>query len=79
MTGPELRAWRKRLNLTQAGAAIELDISESRIRDYEAGITRGQGTPAPIPRVVELACEALEKRAAGARRVPVGSGKRVVG
>jgi hypothetical protein len=39
--------------------ASRLGISVSRLIDYEAGCTRGIGTPAPIPRVVELAIKQL--------------------
>ena len=60
MLPADLRAWRKRLGLTQAAAANALGLSESRIRDYEIGVTRGQGTPAPIPKTVALACVAVE-------------------
>ena len=47
MTGPEFRALRKRLGLTQAQLAAKLDLHHDRISQYE----RGQ---APIPRAVEI-------------------------
>jgi transcriptional regulator with XRE-family HTH domain len=58
MTGPELRAARKRLALTQAqlAAAMNLDIATRQLGYYEAG-------EKPIPRVVELSMEALENQA----------------
>jgi transcriptional regulator with XRE-family HTH domain len=55
VTAADLRALRKRLGLTQAQLAAALDLSPSTISNYEGG-----GRPAlPIPRVVELACQAL--------------------
>lgn len=59
MTGPEFRSWRKSLGMTQQRAAEALGISVSQIIDYEAGTKRGTDRPAPIPRVVELACAAI--------------------
>lgn len=60
MTGSEFRAWRKRLGWTQQQAAEALGISVSQIIDYESGSKRGTDRAAPIPRVVALACQALE-------------------
>ena len=61
MSPDQFRAWRHRLNLTQAQAAELLDISVSRLADYERGMTvHAVQRPAPIPRVVALACAALE-------------------
>ena len=59
MTGPELRAARKRLSLTQAqlAAAPNLDIATRQLGYYEAG-------EKPIPRLVELAMRRLEDEAA---------------
>jgi len=38
------------------------ELSPSRLADYETGFTRGQERrPAPIPKVVELACAGLEE------------------
>jgi hypothetical protein len=39
-------------------------IGDGFLADYEAGYTYGRGDPAPIPRVVALALEALDRRAA---------------
>ena len=66
MTGPELRALRKRLGLTQALFAQTLGISVSKLIDYERGYDRHpikgsdplQYNPCPVPRLVELACMA---------------------
>ncbi len=56
MTAEELLALRKRVGWTQREMARRLDISVSRLADYEAGETRGPGKrPAPIPMVVEYA------------------------
>jgi transcriptional regulator with XRE-family HTH domain len=60
MTGPEFRTWRARLGYTQAAAAEALGISVSQIADYESGTKRGTDRAAPIPRVIALACQALE-------------------
>lgn len=60
MTAAELTALRKRLGWSKVEMARRLDISVSRLRDYEAGKTRGpQKRSAEIPRVVELAIKYL--------------------
>lgn len=71
MTPAEFLAWRKRLGLTVAAAAETLGRSPSRIADYEAGVTRGRGTPAPIPRAVALACGWIEYAVATERSAAV--------
>jgi predicted transcriptional regulator len=60
MTPDQFRAWRVHLGLSKASAARALGISPSRLYDYEAGMKRGTDRAAPIPRVVELACRALQ-------------------
>jgi len=60
MTGAELRAARKRRGMTQAQLAVALDVSISRLHDWETGTERHRGTPAPVPRLVELAVSRLE-------------------
>ena len=55
MTPTDLRAWRKRLGITRAVAAGLLGMSARGLAHYEDG-------DRPIPRVVDLACEAVEKR-----------------
>lgn len=59
MTPDDMRAWRKRLSLTQAQAAAALGISASQLTNYESGINRANKRPAPIPRAIALACGAL--------------------
>jgi transcriptional regulator with XRE-family HTH domain len=59
MTGIELRAFRKRLGLTQALFAQTLGISVSQLINYERGYDRHPPQRAcVIPRLVELACMA---------------------
>lgn len=62
MTPSELIGWRKQRGLSQAALAALLDISKSRLQDYERGATRVRETPAPIPRLVELALETLARK-----------------
>jgi transcriptional regulator with XRE-family HTH domain len=62
VTGIDMRVLRVRLGLTQAGLGAALGISVSQVGQYERGYTRGDRRPVTIPRVVELACEALEAR-----------------
>jgi len=59
MTGPAMKAWRKRLGFSRKGAAEALGISESQIIDYETGMKRGTDRPAPIPKTIALACAAI--------------------
>jgi transcriptional regulator with XRE-family HTH domain len=57
MTPQELISFRARMGWDRAELARRLDISTSRLADYELGHTRGRKPrPAPIPRVVKLAC-----------------------
>lgn len=58
-----MREWRRRLGYTQQAAAAALGISVSQLIDYETGHKRGTDRAAPIPRVVALACRALEDMA----------------
>ena len=60
MTGPAMLAWRQRLGYSRKRAAEALGLSESQLIDYEAGIKRGTGRAALIPKHVWLACLALE-------------------
>ena len=57
MTAADLRALRKRLGMTQAQLAEALDLTVGSISNYE-----GARGPYEIPRVVELACEALAQK-----------------
>jgi transcriptional regulator with XRE-family HTH domain len=62
----DMKAWRLRLGLTQAQAGEALGVTLRAIQHYEGG-TR------PIPRVVELACWAVQHGPPGStapRRVP---------
>ena len=62
MTPQELTEFRTRMGWSQAELGRRLEISPSRLADYESGFTRGQERrPAPIPKVVELACAWLEE------------------
>jgi transcriptional regulator with XRE-family HTH domain len=57
MTPQELIAFRARMGWNRAELARRLDISASRLADYELGHTRGKNPQgAPIPRLLELAC-----------------------
>jgi transcriptional regulator with XRE-family HTH domain len=57
MTPPELIAFRARMGWDRTELARRLEISVSRLTDYELGHTRGdKQRTAPIPKVVELAC-----------------------
>lgn len=56
MTPSTLHDWMMRLGLNKAGAASQLGIARTTLGRYLAGTY-------PIPLVVELACEALERRA----------------
>jgi transcriptional regulator with XRE-family HTH domain len=57
MTADDLRALRKRLGMTQAQLAEALGLTVGTISNYE-----GARGPYEIPRVVELACEALAQK-----------------
>lgn len=52
MTSTSLRAWRKRLNLSQRAAAEALGVSLRQYSDYERGV-------ADVPHTVALACAAV--------------------
>jgi|SRR5271155_1897278 transcriptional regulator with XRE-family HTH domain len=57
MTPHDLIAFRARMGWNRAELARRLEISASRLADYELGHSRGnKPQPAPIPRLVELAC-----------------------
>jgi transcriptional regulator with XRE-family HTH domain len=67
MTPHDLMKFRTRMGWDRAELASQLAISASRVADYEAGRTRGKHSrPAPIPKVVELACRYL-----GGERAPL--------
>jgi transcriptional regulator with XRE-family HTH domain len=57
MTPQEMIAFRARMGWDRTELARRLEISVSRLADYELGHTRGKKQQkAPIPRLVELAC-----------------------
>jgi transcriptional regulator with XRE-family HTH domain len=57
MTPQDLIAFRTRMGWNRTELARRLEISPSRLADFELGCTRGRNPqPAPIPRLVELAC-----------------------
>lgn len=64
MTASDLRAFRQRLGMTQAELAETFGISLSQFHNYERGSDRRTGVPCPVPRLVQLACEALSARVA---------------
>jgi len=59
MTPAQFKTWRKKMNLTQAQAAIVLGLSKPTIENYDRGVRRGSGEAFEIPHVVALACAAL--------------------
>lgn len=62
MTPQDLIAFRARMGWGRAELARRLEISPSRLADYELGHSRGKNPqPAPIPRLVELACAWLDE------------------
>jgi transcriptional regulator with XRE-family HTH domain len=64
MTPQDLIAFRARKGWDRTELARRLEISTSRLADYELGHTRGKNPQtAPIPRVVELACAWLGEHA----------------
>lgn len=62
MTPQGFKAFRKAMGWSQAQAAEALQLSTTAIENYEKGVRRGDGKPAPIPYTVELACAALYHR-----------------
>ena len=64
MTPQDLKDFRARLGWSREELARRLDLSPSRVNDYELGQTRSKPPrPAPIPTVVELALRWLEEHA----------------
>jgi transcriptional regulator with XRE-family HTH domain len=64
MTPQELKSLRTRLGWSRDDLSRRLEISPSRLADYETGQTRTKPPrSAPIPKVVELACRWLEEHA----------------
>jgi transcriptional regulator with XRE-family HTH domain len=70
MTPQELISFRARMGWDRAELARQLQISTSRLADYELGHTRGKNPKrAPIPRLVELACAWLGEHEGTKRRL----------
>jgi transcriptional regulator with XRE-family HTH domain len=71
MQPEELKALRQRKGWSQADLAKRLDISKSRLQDFERGRTAGaQSKPAPIPAMMELACRWLAIHGGDGRGTP---------
>jgi|SRR6516162_4632835 transcriptional regulator with XRE-family HTH domain len=65
MSPHELTAFRRRMGWSRDALARQLDISASRLADFEKGSSRGRNAqPAPIPKMLEFACRWLEHRQA---------------
>ena len=60
MTGNELKAWRKRLGISQSRAARVLRVGITTINNYENGRVRGTDDPWIIPYPIELATMWIE-------------------
>lgn len=61
MTSDGFEAWMKRTGIAKHKAAADaLGLSVWTVRNYLRGHRSGTTDPAPIPRVVELACAAVE-------------------
>ena len=69
MTADEFKAWREAQGFTQHQAAEELGISISAVANYEHGVRRGEGEPSIVPRAIEKACIAFDKRRALKARI----------
>lgn len=67
MTPQDLRSWRERLSLSQAEAAVLLDISKDTMSDYEGG---RRGGAAGVPRVIAYACHWISMMQAVNRHAP---------
>ncbi len=62
MTHEDFKNWRKKMGLTQQQAADVLGLSKATIENYDKGVRREDGRPVVIPRVVALACAAIEHK-----------------
>ena len=58
MKPEDFKAWRLRRGISREQAALELGLSPSCVKQYELGHKRG--SPIRIPKLVGLACGALE-------------------
>lgn len=59
----DIAAWRARMGLSQRAAAQALGVALTTYQQWERGTSRRTGQPVEVPRVVVLACEALERDA----------------
>lgn len=58
--GSPVARWRARVGLSQRAAAEQLRIALSTLQDHERGTHRVTGEPIETPRLLLLACAALE-------------------
>jgi transcriptional regulator with XRE-family HTH domain len=73
MTPDEFIAFRHRMRWSLNTLARHLDMTMSRLADYETGHSRGKNPkPVTIPRVVELACRWLEEHQPPGEKVSRG-------
>lgn len=61
MNKEQLRAWRKRCNMTQEEACKALGVSRSNYQNFERG-TNHRKEAVTIPQPVALACELIESK-----------------
>ena len=64
MTHEDFKNWRNKMGPTQQQAADVLGLSKATIENYDKGVRREDGRPVVIPRVVALACAAIEHKLA---------------
>lgn len=57
-----VRAWRKRMGFTQLETAIIFDLDINTIRNYELGRRCDCSYPVIVPRIILLACAAIEQK-----------------
>jgi hypothetical protein len=65
MDPEQFREWRTAMTMTQQQAAEALGLSKSTIENYESGKRRDNDQPVEIPKVVALACAALQRDVGG--------------
>lgn len=56
---PMFRQWREAQGMSQSDAAVALDVSLSQIKNWDAGVDRGRGTPSEPPYAVRCLMWAL--------------------
>lgn len=59
MTNRQFSTWMKKMGFTPAAAAAALGVCQNTIYNYVRGNQAGTDRPAPIPKVVALACKRL--------------------